>query len=187
MKIRRMTDKITKHQKYNKGYSLVEVLVTILIFSILAAAINTVLLVGESSWQTNSVRMELIQELRKATATMEDELRQTAPSAITAGPTVADGSTSTSITFFAPNGVSGNSIAWSANTTQFILGGTDSNQLQRIENGVTKVVAQNIATLGFSRAAATSDIIGVTLVAQKNTIKGITLTVNFAFEVQMRN
>ncbi|MBN1870752.1 MAG: prepilin-type N-terminal cleavage/methylation domain-containing protein [Candidatus Omnitrophica bacterium] len=170
-----------------EGYTLIEVLVTVTIFAVLAGAINMVLLVGESSWQTNSVRIELRQELRKAINKMEDELRQTSPVAITAGPTVANGSTSASITFYLPTGVSGNSITWSANTTQYKLGGTDSNQLQRIEGGNTEVIAQNIQSLTFSRAAATPDIIDVSLVAQKDTIKGIPLTVNFAFGVQMRN
>ncbi len=187
MKAKQTIIKTRKRERCCGGYSLVEVLVTLLIFSVLAGAINTVLLVGESSWQTNSVRVELIQELRKAKGSIENELRQTASSAITAGPTAADGSTATSITFYLPNGVSGNAITWSANTTQYILGGSDSNQLQRIENSITRVIAQNIQTLGFSRAAATSNIINVTLTAQKDTVKGRTLSVDFTFAVQMRN
>ena len=43
--------------KYRRGFSLVEVLVTMMIFSFLAAAVNTVLLVGDASWQTNTITL----------------------------------------------------------------------------------------------------------------------------------
>ena len=52
-----MIDKTLKKVCSKKGYTLVEVLVTVLIFAVLAAAISTTLLVGESSWQTNSVQI----------------------------------------------------------------------------------------------------------------------------------
>lgn len=187
MKIKRLQKKRFGFLKSHGGYSLIEVLVTVLIFAVLAGAINMVLLVGESSWQTNKVQIGLLQEMRKAMNAMEDDLRQTTSTAIMDGPTAADGSTSTSITFYMPDGISGNAIAWSADTTQYILGGADSNQLQRIEGSETDVIAQNISQLELSRAAATPDIIEVSLSAQMDTVKGRTLTLEFAFEVQMRN
>lgn len=170
-----------------KGFTLVEILVSVAIFAILIAAVSTVFLVGESSWQTNSVRMELQQELRKAMDWMKNDLRQTRDSAITGGPVVADGQPYTSITFYLPNGVSGGSITWNTDTTQFILGGTDNNQLQRIEGADTRVLALNIETLEFTRQAATSGIIEVLLAAEKDTIKGATITSSLTFEIQMRN
>ena len=187
MSIKYFLGKKTAYKRSCGGYSLIEVLVTVLIFAVLAGAINMVLLVGESSWQTNKVRIEMLQEMRKAISAMEDDLRQTAPMAITAGPTVADGSTSPSITFYLPSGVAGNLITWNANTTQYVLGGADSNQLQRIQGAETKVIAQNIQRIEFSRAVATPNIINVTLATQQDTVKGRTLTLEFAFEVQMRN
>ncbi|HQP10612.1 MAG TPA: hypothetical protein PKV41_04440, partial [Candidatus Omnitrophota bacterium] len=89
--------------------------------------------------------------------------------------------------FYLPSSVSGNVITWSANTTRFVLGGTDGDQLQRIEGGTTKVIAQNITTLGFTRQPGSPDIIEVALQAQKNTIKGTSITADLTFEIQMRN
>ena len=123
--------KMTDQLKCCGGYSLIEVLVTVSIFAVLAGAINTVLLIGESSWQTNSVQLELQQELRKAMDWMKDDLRQTGPAAISDGPVSANDTDYASITFQKATGISGSSIEWGGGdsdaTTQFLLGGTGGN------------------------------------------------------------
>ncbi len=182
-----MVNRVLKYLKDRQGFSLVEVLVTVMIFAALTAAVATVLFVGQSSWQNNSVQAEMQQELRKAMDWMKGDLRETTATAITAGPTSADDTAYTSITFYLPTGVSGNAITWSANTTQFVLGGTGANELHRIENSVTRVIAHNIQSLGFRRMAAAPNIIEIILQAQKNTIKGSTVTLNLTFDIQMRN
>ena len=226
----RMTQLQRKNPGSLKGFTLIEVMVTVLIFAILAGAINMVLLVGQSSWHANRVQIEILQELRKAMSLMEDELRETAQQKITAGPTVADGSASTSITFYAATGASGGAITWNANTTQYFLGedlngngsldagedingngtlevpedadldgildtGEDINgdgrlngaPILRIEGSETRVIAQNISRLEFSRTLATANIIDVTLAALKETTDGRVLTIEFSFSVRMRN
>ena len=193
MKKKRMINKIKGHKDCSGGYTLIEVLVTVVIFAVLTAAINAVLLVGESSWQTNSVRTELVQEVRKAVAKMENDLRQTGPSALYDKLPTADGTEYESIKFQRAIGVQNGNIKWNQTSplnpiyTEFKLDEGDSNQLQRIEGSVTEVVAQNIQTLEFSRQAATPDIIEVILETQKDTVKGRTIAVNFSFKVQMRN
>ena len=179
------------------GFTLVEILVTVMIFTILMAAIHTVLLVGQSSWQTNSVRAELGQELRKAMEWMKDDLRQTGDAAISGGPIDADDTDYTSITFQMATGISGSAIEWGGGdpdaTTQFILGGTDSNQLQKIvrdDDGnvaSTTVLAQNIRAVVFRRMSTAPDIMEVELVAQKVTTDGRTIDLGVNFEIQMRN
>ncbi|MCK5015382.1 MAG: prepilin-type N-terminal cleavage/methylation domain-containing protein, partial [Candidatus Omnitrophica bacterium] len=49
----RMTQLQRKNPGSLKGFTLIEVMVTVLIFAILAGAINMVLLVGQSSWHAN--------------------------------------------------------------------------------------------------------------------------------------
>ena len=185
------------------AFTLVEVLVTVMIFTILMAAIQTVLLVGQSSWQTNSVRAELGQELRKAIEWMKDDLRQTGDAAISDGPEDADDSDNTSITFRMAIGITDGSIQWDEDdedppneiSTQFILGGADSNQLLKnvvVDDGddstnTTTVLAQNIRTLVFRRMSTAPDIMEVELGAQKVTADRRTINLGINFEVQMRN
>ena len=185
MQAKRAMNKMMGCLRCREGFSLVEILVTVLIFSVLAAAVNTVLLVGDASWQTNSVQVELQQELRKAMDWMKDDLRQTGSSAIADVP--ADGVWYATITFQMATGISGGKIAWNSNATQFVLGGTDSNQLQRIENLITRVLALNIESLQFRRLATAPNVLEVALQSQKDTVKGDTITSTLDFKVQLRN
>lgn len=169
----------------SKGFSLVEVMVTLLIFTGLAAAVNAVLFVGDASWQANNVQMQLHQELRKAMDWMKDDLRQTGAAAITNVP--ADGNWYTTITFRMVSGVSGGKIVWASDTVQFVLGGSASNQLQRIEGSTTRVIAQNIQSLQFRRLAAASNVVEVALQAQKDTFKVGTIKSSLGFKIQLRN
>ena len=201
MPAKRVMNKIKGGMGSGKGFSLVEVLVTVLIFSGLAAAVNAVLLVGDASWQTNNVQMELQQELRKAMDWMKDDLRQTGSAAITnvpvnpapdavTYPDPADDpaySWYSTITFRMVSGVSGGKITWDSGTVQFVLGGTDSSQLQRVEGSTTKVIAQNIQSLQFRRLAAASNMVEVALQAQKDTFKGATINSSLEFKIQLRN
>ena len=187
--------------KKQTGFSLVEVLVTMMIFSFLAAAVNTVLLVGDASWQANNAHVQLHQELRKAMDWMKDDIRQTGPAAITNVPvnpaidavTYPDPDDDpaydwyTSMTFQKVSGVSGGRITWNSNTTRFVLSGTN---LQRIEGTTTRVIAQNIQSLQFRRMNADPDIVEIALDAQQDTFsgaKGITLSADLDFKVQLRN
>lgn len=182
---RMILEKWFKQRESNKGSSLLEVLVTLLIFSIIIAAVNATLLIGDSSWNTNSIRIELQQELRKAMDWMKDDLRQSGPTAISNVP--ANGSWYTTITFQTAAGVSGGSITWNSDTTQFVLGGTDSDQLRRIEGSTTTVIAQSMQSVQFRRLAGVPDIVEVALQAQRDTFKGATIASNLNFKVQLRN
>ena len=166
----------------SQGYTLVEVLMSVFIFSLLAAACYGIMVSGSSSWQVNRFRIQLQQELRKSQSWMINELRQSGASVITGVP--ADGNSYTSITFRTSTGVSGGAATWSADTIQFSLSG---NQLQRISGGTTKVLAQNISLLQFQRQAATPNLIQVTVQAQKTASNSPTITGNLSFKVQVRN
>jgi Tfp pilus assembly protein PilW len=177
--------KCFKRFKSDTGSSLLEVLVTLMIFSIIIAAINATLLIGDSSWNTNSIHIELQQELRKSMDWMKDDLRQTGASAISDVP--ANGTWYTAITFQKTTGVSGGSITWDSDTTRFILGGSGADQLQRIEGLTTTVIAQSMQSVRFRRLAGAPDIVEVALQAQRDTFKGATITSNLNFKVQLRN
>jgi len=173
--------------KRNGGYSLVEALVTVLIFSVIIGAIHATLQVGDSSWNVNSVNIALQQELRKAMDWMKDDLRQSGPTAITMD-FPADGVWYDTITFQISNGVSGGGIVWSTDTIQFLRDAGGLNQLQRVEGSTTRVLATNITSLQFRRLTASPNIVDVALQAQKVTSKtGGTVTSSLNFKVKLRN
>lgn len=169
----------------NKGVSLVETMVVVLIFSLLVTGLYSVATVGDNSWQVNRVQIQLQQELRKAMDAMVNDLRQAGPSSIVDVPT--DGNWYNSITFRIPEGVAAGSIDWTDNTLQFLRAGTGTLQLQRIYGAQTKIVSNNITSLQFRRFSTSPSSLEVALQAQRNTLKGQPITYNLNFNVQLRN
>ncbi|MBI5149864.1 MAG: prepilin-type N-terminal cleavage/methylation domain-containing protein [Candidatus Omnitrophica bacterium] len=157
-----------------RGFTLVEAMVTVIIFTFILGICYTLLISGSDSWETNSARVELQQELRKAMDWIAQDLRQAGSASITNVP--ADGATYTSITFRKSAGASGGNLVWDSNTTTYSLGGTGGTQLLRQVSGQTaSVIAQDIQSLQFSRQASTANVVDVSLQAQKTTLRGKTL------------
>lgn len=179
----------------NKGVTIAEIMVTVLIFSVISIALFTTSMVGENSWQVNQARTEVIQELRKSMDAMNSDLIETGPSAISnvlpdsdSSPyenTAEDDDWYSSITFQLPTGISGGTLQWSADNVQFVVNG--NNQLVRITPSGTRVVAQNITSLGFYRSSSSPDMIQIALTAQKTTTRGIPIELEVNFSVKMRN
>jgi len=184
-----MFRKLNKNRKQyhlnNRGMTMTEVMVTTLIFSFIIAGLYAAGAVGQNNWDVNDVQIGLQQELRKAMEWMINDLRQAGNASIVDVP--ADGNWYTTITFKTPSGVTGGSIDWNANSIQFVLGGSSSNQLQRLEASQTKIIAQNIQTLQFRRLTTSPDILEVNMLAQNSTVKGTQVDYQLDFEIQLRN
>ena len=166
-----------------RGLTLVEIMVSISIASLLFLIGMAIMLAGGDAWHTNSARIELQQELRKATDWMLLDLREAGRATITNVPD--DGGAYPTITFRTATGVSAGATAWSANTVQFVL--NNAGQLLRVSGAQSKVLANNIVFLGFTRQPTASSIVEVALGAQKDTATGRTIAVNTHFKVQLRN
>ena len=164
-----------------RGVSLVEGIVTVALFSLIFGASVLVLLSGSNSWQVEDTRNQMQDELRKSLDAIREDVVEAGTSTMTS-PT--DGGTDVKAVFRVASGVSGGSVTWSANTIQLSLGGTGSNQLQRISGGVTKVIANNIKTLQFSRV---SSLVTVSLTAEKKTPSGRTIDVTMQSDIRMRD
>ncbi len=178
--------------KSRHGFTLIEALVTTIIFAFIMGICYTLLISGSDSWETNSARVELQQELRKAMDWISQDLRQAGSASITNVP--ADGNTYTSITFRKSAGASGGNLVWDTNTTRYFLGGTGNTQLQRqIGSQTASVIAQDMQSLQFSRQASTSNIVNVSIQTQKKTPRGKNLTgkapiqANLTFKIYLRN
>lgn len=169
-----------------KGFTTVEVLVTVLIYSIIAGSCYMALISGNTAWQLTSVEVELQQELRKGIDAMAEDLRQAGSSSITDVP--ADGVWYTTITFKTCTGVSGGNISWSSNTVQYVLGtGANANRILRNSGGQSKVIAQDIQTLQIRRQSSTPNIVELSLSAQKKTSGARLLNLNSNFSTRLRN
>jgi prepilin-type N-terminal cleavage/methylation domain-containing protein len=178
--IKKLSNKLSTSEK---GFSLVEVMVTIFIASIVIAGLYTILLMGEQSWDVNSVNIRLTQESRKAFDWMEYDLRQsgTSPSYIDVD---TDGTWYTSIEFSVPEGVVGGGIVWVADTIRFSLNG---EQLIRTEGANSKVVAQNISALKFRRFSANPHILEIEITVSDETARGDLIELEKDYKIQLRN
>jgi hypothetical protein len=152
-------------------------MITMLIFTVISGGLYSVFAAGDNSWQINKVKIELQQELRKAMEGMINDLRQAS---------IEDVGYS-EITLKVPQGVVSGKMVWGADAIQYVLGGADGKQLQRIQGGVTRIVAQDIEAVSFLRSGASSDALVVSLQAERAALKGPVISRSLNFEVQLRN
>lgn len=187
-KMRRIPEK-DRLFKDHRGATLVEMMVTVIIFAFILTICYAILISGSDSWETNSARVELQQELRKAMDWVSQDLRQAGSVSITDVP--ANGATYTSITFRKSAGVSGGNLVWDANTTRYFLGGTGGTQLLRqVGSQAASVIAQNIQSVQFSRQASTANVVSVSLQTQKTTLRRKMLTAEaprLTLKIYLRN
>ena len=169
----------------NKGYTLIEALFAILLFSLIFGICMTILLTGSDFWQVNSTLIEVQQEMRKAEDWMKEDLVEAGATTISNVP--ADNNPYDTITFKVASGVSGGNVTWSSNSIRYVLGGTNLDELQRIEGLETKTLAHNIESLSFLRLSTTPNILKVSVGAQKTTPKGPQVSATISFQVVIRN
>lgn len=175
--------KLSHLRGFNGGFTLAEALVTVVIFSIISGACLMIFLSGSDTWQANDVQVELQQELRKAMEWIKGDLLESGATTVVNVP--VDGAWYTTITFRKSSGVSGGNIAWS-NTFQYLVGGSGAQLLRRPLGGAAdRIIAQDIQSVQFRRN--TANLVEVSLQAQKNTVKGRSLSDNFVFTVKLRN
>jgi len=164
------------------GFTLVELMVVIFIFSIIMAATFAVLSIGRQSWHTGSTQVELQQETRRAMDRMVKELRQSGQTTIVG--VLADGNPYFAITFQLPEDAGSDddaldgtgNIEWGNQITYSLAG----NQVQRASAGSTTILANKVATLEFKRSPDNpmtpdvdeSNIIEISLQAQKDALPG---------------
>lgn len=176
----------------HQAMTMPEVLISAIIFSLVLAACYALLIAGSDSWETNEAKIELQQDLRRSVDWITQDLRQAGSVSITNVP--ADGAWYTLITFRKASSVSGGSVVWDTDTTKYVLGGSDSTQLQRqIGSQTPKIIAQNFQSIQFRRQSTSADVVDVTMQAQKKTPRGKNLTgkayvqEGLNFKVYLRN
>lgn len=173
--------------KKTKGLTLIEIIIVVALFSILLAAVFTALATARTSWKSGGSQLSVQQEARRGLGSMVRELRQARLSTIAGVP--ANGTAYASITFQIPQTISESSTTWSTNI-QYSLGGLNSSQLIRTQDGNQRVLANNISGLSFSRAASKPETMNISITSQKNTFPGFSIiksNITFNSEVTVRN
>ena len=189
---------------FRTGFTLIELMVVILIFSIIVAAIFGVLTMGRQSWQTGTTQVQLQQETRKAMDWMVKEIR----------PAKLISISGSSIKFKVPIDediidttvdndvldVNGD-IEWGANdgindrldwTIEYSLSISNGQTLRKVFDNASieqinlrKVLANKIIMLSFNSVSASEISVGIT--AQKDAIPGRTMQSNLQSQITLRN
>lgn len=144
-----------------KGLSLIELMITLLFFSVVLGAIYGVMTMGRSSYQTGDIQVAVQQEARKAMNKITTELRE---------------ASSVNLSNEYPFTIWEQKIKYEV---------TD-NQLQKvIEGGDTTVLANNVAKIQFTLYGG--DMVYISVSTQKNTFLGRNLSANLTSQVTLRN
>jgi prepilin-type N-terminal cleavage/methylation domain-containing protein len=171
-----------------RGFTLLEILTAVSIFTLLALAIFAVMDLGRASWFTGSASVEAHQEMIKSFMIMEKEIRETRPAEIS----LTSGTSAPSITLKIPQDIdadgdvldaSGN-IEWSGNITYAL---NSSNQITRTAPGAVSVLANNIISLQFTRPVSSIDIVQVDVTARKTSVTGRQFQETGQIVIKMRN
>ncbi len=159
-----------------KGLTLLEVLVAVMVFVIIALGLSSAIVAGKSALSVSDIPTQLRQNVLFALMPMVRELRQSAPAKIT---NIAEGAASNSITFsiprdndVPPDGIALDSIGnitWGPAITYARNG---AGQLIRTCDGVTSVIAPNVATLLFSRPVGLDALVQIDIIVQKTDARG---------------
>ena len=171
--------------KNNQGFSLVEVMVTMFIFSFVVLGLFVSVVATDASWASNKASIDLHQQLRTGMEWIKYELSQASTTSISSVP--ANGTWYTSITFKLPTGISNGSATWDANSVVFQRGGSNNGDLQRVYNGSTRVLGRDLSLLQFRRQASTSNVLEVEMTAQKQDDQRRTAQYSLNFLVKLRN
>ncbi|MFA6378348.1 MAG: prepilin-type N-terminal cleavage/methylation domain-containing protein [Candidatus Omnitrophota bacterium] len=170
------------------GFTLVEILIAVSILTALILAAFQLMDVGRSSWFTNNISVELRQDIIKAFASMEKELKETRPSLVSLGA----GDTSTILTFKIPQDIDGNGtilnssgiIEWSDN---ILYARNSSGQIIRTTPTATTILANNVTALQFTRPVSPLNLLQIDMTVQKTSASGQQLQDTGQIIIKMRN
>jgi len=171
-----------------RAFTLLEVMVSVSIFTLMILAVFGVMDVGRASWFTGGLAVEMRQEIIKPFMTMEKELRETASSQVS----LQSGTNSSSITFRAPQDNDGDgdvldatgNIEWSGTITYAL---NASGQITRTASGATSVLANNIVGLVFTRPVTPVNILRIDITSRKTSVLRRQIQDTGQIEVKMRN
>ncbi|MDD5085355.1 MAG: prepilin-type N-terminal cleavage/methylation domain-containing protein [Candidatus Omnitrophica bacterium] len=152
------------------AWTLIELLVAMVVFSILSIALFMTYKVGVDVWQRRSVYATIQADARRAMERMSREIHQ-------AGDIVAFSGSTLSFNILKPDN------SWVS--IRYYLGGTDGRTLLRQEGGNVEVLANNISQLTFNQVS--QRVVDIDMRVEKNDLLGQRARVQIESQVNMRN
>jgi len=173
-----------KHPKIcpKKGFTLVELMVVVAIFTGIVLAIFGILSSGRRAWLTSEAQIEVHSYARQIMNIITTELAESAPGKVTI---INISANEDRIIFQTPASFSGGTVTWS-NQIQYSLGGIDSHQFVRTDliTGQTEMKGTGIIALRFNQPEI--DRIEITLLVSTQTIIG-NIEMELDSQVSLRN
>jgi len=165
-----------------KGFTLLETVVTVLIFTFIIGGMYGVLNLARTNYDTNLVSLNLQRQARQGMSWLSRETRQASWASINITP--PDANNNNSITFNTPDA---NGVNYSVTKTQ--VSGQTLWQLKRTyPAGSVKIRANDIIGLNFSKNSG--HILNIQVQASKTFSsggQGRTLTFSLTEQVEVRN
>lgn len=180
--------RVCRKHIFSAGFTFMEVLVSIVIFLILVSVAFAVMNAGVTSWFTGSIAVELRREIIRAFTVMDRDLKETAP----AQTNLASGANAATITFTVPQDIDADGtvlnaagqIEWSGN---IIYALNANGQITRTDANGTRILANNITALLFTRPVSPVDILWIDVSAQKANVRGDLINDAERMVIKMRN
>ena len=167
-----------KIRQAQKGFSIIEVLMSTAIFSLISLVVLSVLIVTQVVWNDSIINVKMQDEAKKPIQAMIKELKEADPSSPIGITISADQRT---ITFAVPQTISATAItAWTQISYSFDAA---TGQVTRTSNSQSSVIGRQISALTFSRSGS---MITVNLTATGTTVQGRTLSTTLTSEAKMR-
>lgn len=186
------------------GVTLAEAMIGAGVLLLVMGGIMTMYVSGTKMWDNASEQIDLEAQAREALNAMTAELRQAtrtstqnpSPNAVIPKPGFAGNN---SMRFYLPADVDGNglitdangNIEWGTNNSIDYQYNSGTNKLERVEGGVTAILANNVSSLSFNDINTLTTLarneIKIVLTLTKTTIRRRVLTVTLSTVVKLRN
>ncbi len=165
------------------GFTLVELMVVVAIFTGIVLSIFGILSSGRRAWLTSEAQIDVHSFARQTMNTITTELSESAPGKLTIINFSAD---EDRIIFQTPALFSGGTLTWS-NQIQYSLGGINGQQFVRTDltTGQTEIKGNYITALRFSQPDI--DRIEIVLLLSTQSVIGDTVEMELDSQVSLRN
>jgi len=149
------------------GYSLLEMMISMLVFLGISAILFTAFSVGELNWKTHSAQLNVFQPMRTAMDGMVREIRQATVTTLS----LANNTSAAELSF----NMAGYDIAYYVDA--------DNNLIRENPPGTTQMIMQGVTNLNFTR----SDPVVSVVLSGQNTFEGRQMNLTLSEKARLRN